>query len=297
MLFRSKDSAGTQGASLGTNWASLGGSTWMQSQGDEATNTPNVRADLSSVSGTTINDLRENIAFQQAYELDARSGTRYNEWIKAHYGVDHPVEGYKPEFVHFSSSAMYQTPVPNTSEDAANKQGHLSSFASFSQDKDSFEYAVTEHGWLYIYVSIRSDLTYSQGIHKKWTRTTLNDYYRPIYANLGEQAVLNKEIFYNNDANDDLVFGYNERWSEYKYGHSLHTGPLRHNYTGTLNKWHLGQEFGSVPSLDQTFIEETPPVSRVVAVPSEPEVVLDCQFLRNVTRQMPVFNTPGLHRI
>lgn len=267
-----------------------------------ATGYPNLYADLSAVSATSINDLRESIAFQQAYEIDARGGTRYNESIKAHWGVNHPTEGYRPEFLASSSAALYQTPVPNTSEDATNKQGALTSYSTFSENNSGFVYGATEHGWIMGYMSIRSDLTYSQGIHRKWTRSTKFDHYMPVLANLGEQAVLNKEIYYADNpgtgaTQDEGVFGYQERWSEYRYGHSLHTGALRHNYTGTLNKWHLGQEFASLPTLGQTFIEENPPVSRVVAVTTEPEFVMDMLIDKTVTRVMPMYSEPGLYRV
>ena len=263
---------------------------------------PGFFADLSGVSAASINDLRESIAFQQAYEIDARGGTRYNESIKSHWGVNHPTEGYRPEFLASSSAALYQTPVPNTSDTAGAKQGDLTSYSVVSENNSGFIYGATEHGWILGYMSIRSDLTYSQGIHRKWTRSTKFDHYMPVLANLGEQAVLNKEIYYQNVAGtgasqDDGVFGYQERWAEYRYGHSLHTGALRHNYTGTLNKWHLGQEFSSLPTLGQTFIEETPPVSRVVAVTSQPEFVMDLLVDKNVTRVMPMYSEPGLYRV
>ena len=262
----------------------------------------NIRANLAAVTAASINDLRESIAFQQAYEIDARGGTRYNEAIKAHWGVNHPTEGYRPEFLASSSAALYQTPVPNTSDTTGAKQGDLTSYSSFSENNSGFVYGATEHGWILGYMSIRSDLTYSQGIHKKWTRSTKFDHYMPVLANLGEQAVLNKEIYYADNpgtgaSQDEGVFGYQERWAEYRYGHSLHTGALRHNYTGTLNKWHLGQEFSSLPTLGQTFIEETPPVSRVVAVTSQPEFVMDLLIDKNVTRVMPMYSEPGLYRV
>ena len=257
----------------------------------------NLKADLTNAIASTVNDLRDVFAYQQAFEIDARSGTRYNEWIAGHWGVNHPDINWRPLFLNYSSATLYQNPVPNTSDTASFKQGHLSSYGEFAEGSSGFQYAATEHGWIIAYISFRADLTYSQGIHRKWRRSVRNDYYLPVFDGLGERAVRTDELYFNNDSNDSVTFGYVPEWNEYRYGHSLHTGALRHNYTGTLNKWHLGQEFSSAPTLSQTFIEETPPVSRVVAVTTEPEFVVDISMQRNVTRIMSMFGTPGLSRL
>ena len=139
-----------------------------------------------------------------------------------------------------------------------------------------------------------ADLTYQQGINRMWSRRDRWDFYWPALAHLGEQAVLNKEIYYNNDANDELTFGYQERYAEYRYKPSQITGKMRSNATGTLNAWHLSQDFAALPVLNASFIEENPPIDRVVAVPTEPDIIFDWYFDLKCTRPMPTYSVPGL---
>ena len=143
-------------------------------------------------------------------------------------------------------------------------------------------------------ISARADLNYQQGQQKLWSRWTRYDFYWPAFATLGEQAVLNKEIYADGSANDTLVFGYQERWAEYRYGYSKITGKFRSTDATPLDVWHLAQKFTSLPVLGQTFIEETPPMSRISAVPSQPDFLLDAHFKVKCTRPMPTYSVPGM---
>ena len=258
---------------------------------------PHIEADLSQATGGSINDLRDAVALQQIYERQARGGYRYSELILSAYGVRLPDAQWKPEFIGYAESQIYQNEVPNTSADGTNVQGELAAYSKVFTN-GQFQYACKEHGWLFIYASVIAPLTYDQGIEKKWTRSTAQDHWDPMHAGLGEMAILSKELFFNDEAADDNVFGYNERGVHYKFLKSMNTGALRHNYTGTLNYWHLGQEFASRPTYSKTFIQEAPPVSRVISVAAgEPQLIVDASFECLITRAMPKYNRPGLERI
>ena len=157
-----------------------------------------------------------------------------------------------------------------------------------------FSQSFVEHGYLFGLLSVRADLTYQQGLARHWSRLTRYDFYWPSLGNLGEQAILNKEIFCTGSADDGKVFGYNERWSEYRYKPSSITGQLRSTYSTPLDMWHLAQEFGSLPTLSQTFIEETPPMSRIKAVTTAPDFVFDSYIEMRCARPMPVYSVPGM---
>ena len=242
------------------------------------TNRPQVEADLSAASGGSINDLRDAVALQHIYERQARGGYRYSELILSAYGVRLPDAQWKPEFIGYAESQIYQNEVPNTSADGTKIQAELAAYSKvFTNGK--FQYACKEHGWLFIYASVIAPLTYDQGLDRKWSRQTAQDHWDPMHAGLGEDAILSKEIYFDNHADDDNVFGYNERGVHYKYLRSMNTGALRHNYTGTLNYWHLGQEFATRPTYSKTFISEDPPVARVISVAAgEPQMIVDASF-------------------
>lgn len=151
-----------------------------------------------------------------------------------------------------------------------------------------------EHGYIIGLVNVRADLTYQQGLNRMWSRQTRFDFYWPALAHLGEQAVLNKEIYAQGNAQDDEVFGYQERWAEYRYFPSQITGKFRSTYDQSLDVWHLAQEFGELPKLNAEFIVDNPPVARVLAVQTEPQILLDCYFSLNCVRPMPIYSVPGL---
>lgn len=253
-------------------------------------------ADLTSATTVTINSLRTAFQLQKLLERDARGGTRYTELVRSHFGVISPdARLQRPEYLGGGHSPVIINPVTQTSStDGTSPQGNLAGYGIASGQGHGFVKSFTEHGYIIGLICARADISYQQGLHKMWTRSTKNDFYWPALAHIGEQAVLNKEIYYNNDVNDNAVFGYQERWAEYRYGISKITGKFRSTDATPLDAWHLAQEFGSLPTLGDTFIKETPPIDRVVAVNSEPDFIFDSYFRINCVRPMPVYSVPGL---
>lgn len=253
--------------------------------------------DLSDATAATINALREAFQVQRMYERDARGGTRYTELIKAHFGVTSPdARLQRPEYLGGGSSDVNITPVAQTSgtEAGTTPQGNLSGVGTFSVNNNGFTKSFTEHEIVIGLVSVRADLNYQQGLHKMWSRQTRFDFYWPSFAHLGEQAILNKEIYAQGTSQDEEAFGYQERYAEYRYKPSQITGKYRSNAAQSLDLWHLAQDFASLPALNSAFIEENPPIDRVIAVPSEPQFLLDCFFNFKTTRPMPTYSTPGM---
>ena len=257
---------------------------------------PGKYADLSSATAATINSLREAFQLQRMLERDARSGTRYQEVILSHFRVVSPdARLQRPEYLGGGSSPVQITPIPQTeSSDASTPQGKLTAVGYHSQSGVGFTKSFTEHSVIIGLVNVRADLTWQQGINRMWSRQTRYDYYWPALAHLGEQEVLNKEIWHDNSANDDLIFGYQERWAEYRYYPSKITGILRSDAAGSLDAWHLSVDYATLPVLNASFIEDSPPVARVVAVPAEPEFIFDGYFDIMCTRPIPTRSVPGL---
>lgn len=254
-----------------------------------------LEADLSNATASTINELRQAFQIQKLYERDARGGSRYTEIVRAHFGVISPdARLQRPEYLGGGSSMVNVHPVSQTSESGTTPQGTLAAFATAGINGHGFTKSFTEHCIIIGLVSGRADLTYQQGLDRMWSRSTRWDFYWPALAQIGEQAVLNKEIYCQNDANDALVFGYQERYAEYRYKPSKVTGQFRSNHATPLDGWHLSQEFGSLPTLGTTFITEDPPLDRVVATPDEPHFIFDSYFQLKCVRPMPVFGVPGL---
>jgi len=227
-------------------------------------------ADLSTATAATINQLRQSFQIQKLLERDARGGTRYTEIVRSHFGVISPdARLQRPEYLGGGSSPVVINPVAQTS--GSNASGTTTPLANLSgvgtvlTKHQGFRQSFTEHGLIIGLVSVRADLTYQQGMHRMWSRRTRYDFYFPAFAMLGEQPVYNKEIFCDGSATDEAVFGYQERWSEYRYKPSLITGLFRSTAAGTIDNWHLSQRFSAVPTLNSTFIQDTPPVSRIVA--------------------------------
>ena len=257
---------------------------------------PDIFADLSAVTAATINELRQSFAIQKLYERDARGGTRYTEIIRAHFGVTSPdARLQRPEYLGGGSSPINVNPVAQTSStDATTPQGNLAAIGTLQLNNHGFTKSFTEHCLIIGIVSIRADLNYQQGLNRMWSRSTRWDYYWPALSHLGEQAVLNQEIFADGTANDLLTFGYQERFAEYRYKPSLITGEFRSNHAQSLDTWHLAQDFASLPLLNDTFIVENPPVDRVIAVPAEPHILWDSYFQLKCARPMPMYSVPGL---
>lgn len=256
----------------------------------------NLHADLTTATAYTINSLRQAFQVQRLYERDARGGTRYTEILRAHFGVVSPdARLQRPEYLGGSSSPININPVQQTSAtDSTSPQGNLAAFGLTSSKIHGFTKSFVEHGYIIGLVNVRADLTYQQGLQRLWSRQTRFDFYWPALAHLGEQAVLNKEIYAQGTDADDDVFGYQERYAEYRYYPSLITGKFRSTYAQPLDMWHLSQKFDSLPTLSAQFIEDNPPVSRVIAVKDEPQFLLDTYFSLNCVRPMPVYSVPGL---
>jgi hypothetical protein len=271
------------------------GSTYTQLGSAGATTGADLYADLTNATAATINQLREAFQLQKMFERDARSGTRYIETIYAHFGVrsaDQRLQ--RPEYLGGGTSYLNINPIAQTGESGTTPQGNLSAMGTFTNTGKGFIKSFTEHELVIGFISARADLNYQQGLNRMWSRSTRYDHYFPAFAHLGEQAVLNKEIYMDGTSTDDDVFGYNERYAEYRYKPSLITGQFRSNATTSLDLWHLAQDFASLPSLNASFIEENPPMSRIVATPTEPDFILDAYFDFKCTRPMPTFSVPGL---
>ena len=253
-------------------------------------------ADLSQATAATINSFRMAFQLQMLLETDARSGTRYFEILNAHFGVRSPDSRLqRPEYLGGSSMNMNIVPVAQTgSTDSTSPQGNLAGFGIFGGQQPKWTKSFVEHGVIIGLISVRTNLTYQQGIPRMFSRQTRWDFYWPALAHLGEQAVLNKEIFADGSENDENVFGYQERWSEYRDGFSKVTGKLRSSDPQSLDYWHLSQNFENCPTLSPEFIEENPPLGRVLAVQDEPEIILDVYNDVYCTRPMPTYSIPGL---
>ena len=267
-----------------------------QSTGDPLVwNDTKLATDLSSATAATINQIRQAFQVQKLYEKDARGGTRYTEVIRAHFGVVSPdARLQRPEYLGGSSMPMLVNAVPATTEGTGQNLGDLAAYGIAIDQAGTWTKSFTEHGYIIGLASVRADLHYQQGLPRLFSRSTRLDFYWPSLAHLGEQSVLNKEIFADGSANDDLVFGYQERFAEYRYKPSIITGILRSNAAaGTLDAWHLAQDFASLPVLNATFIAENPPVDRVIATPTDPHIIFDARFNYKCVRPMPTYSVPG----
>jgi len=257
--------------------------------------------DVSSLS-VDINTLRESLAIQRMLEKDARGGTRYNELIKAHFGVTVPdYRVQRPEYLGGGKGYINISPVANTSPVDATASpdgedwdsGRLAGTGAGTL-RGGFAKSFTEHGYVLGILRARGELSYQQGLDRMWSRSTREDFYFPDLAHLGEQAVLNKELWIQGDATDDDVFGYQERFAEYRFKKSLVTGVFNSDHTGTIDYWHLAEDFASQPALNQTFIEDATPMSRVTTVTSQPDFIIDGFFDLRCARPMPVRAIPSI---
>ena len=257
---------------------------------------PDIYADLASATAATINQLRQAFQVQKLYERDARGGTRYKEIILSHFGVSSPdARLNRPEYLGGGSTFVNINPIAQTSSAASQPtpQGNLAAIGTVNASGHGFIQSFTEHGVILGLMNVRSDMTYQQGLHKMFSRSTRLDFYWPVLAHIGEQAILNKEIYAVGTAQDDLVFGYQERYGEYRYKPSMITGKFRSNDPTTLHTWHLAQNFAALPVLNAAFIEETPPIERVIAVTTEPHFLCDIYHDMKCARPMPVYSVPG----
>jgi len=290
-----RDAAGASitsyGTSVNVNTGSVGNSVQA-----------NIYADLSQATAATINQLRQSFQIQRLLERDARGGTRYTEIIRSHFGVISPdARLQRPEYLGGGSTPIAINPIAQTSGSNASGTttplGNLAAMGTALAHGHGFTQSFTEHGVVIGLVSVRADLTYQQGLRKMWSRSTRYDFYFPAFAHLGEQAVLNKEIYCDGSANDANVFGYQERWAEYRYNPSQISGLFKSTSAGTIDGWHLAQKFTSLPTLNASFIQDNPPVSRIVAVGAAAngqQFLLDTFFDVKAARPLPMYSVPGL---
>lgn len=259
---------------------------------------PLIFADLTDATAVTINALRQGFQIQRLLERDARGGTRYTEIIRSHFGVVSPDQRLqRPEYLGGGSSPVIISPVAQTSETDptgpdASPQANLAAIGTVQMSGHGFTKSFTEHSIIIGIVNVRADLTYQQGLHRMWSRSTRFDFFWPALAHIGEQGILNKEI-YAPSGSGDSIFGYQERFAEYRYKQSEITGLFRSADPESLDAWHLSQEFNATPTLDQNFINEFPPVDRIIAVEDEPHFLFDSFFSMRCARPMPLYGVPG----
>jgi hypothetical protein len=259
-------------------------------------NSSGLVAGLDSVSAVSINDLRQAFQIQKFYEKWARGGSRYTETLRVMFNVISPdARLQRPEYLGGTHSRINVVPTAQTSStDSVSPQSNLSAFGVLGDSAHGFNKSFVEHGYVIGLVCLRADITYQQGLNRMWSRRQLFDFYWPTLAHLGEQVVYNREIYTQGTAEDSGVFGYQERYAEYRYKPSMITGKLRSTDAQSLDVWHLAQKFDSLPKLNQDFIEENPPINRVIAVQNEPQFFADFWFDLKTSRPMPVYSVPGL---
>jgi hypothetical protein len=262
----------------------------------------NLYADLTQATAATINQLRQSFQIQKLLERDARGGTRYTEIVRSHFGVTSPdARLQRPEYLGGGSTNININPIAQTNSSTVTGTttplGTLAAMGTALASSHGFTQSFTEHGVIIGMVCVRADLTYQQGLPRMWSRSTRYDFYFPAFAHLGEQTILNKEIYVRGDANDNNVFGYQERWAEYRYKPSQISSLFKSTSAGTLDGWHLAQNFTSLPTLNSTFIQETPPLSRTLAVGAAAngqQFIFDAFFENKLARPLPMYSTPGL---
>lgn len=260
--------------------------------------------DLSAATAATINQLRQSFQIQKLLERDARGGTRYTEIIRAHFGVVSPdARLNRPEYIGGGRAPIIVNAIPQTSATGltggTTPAGNLAA-TGHAQGRAGFTYASTEHGYIITVVSARTDITYQNGMRKMWSRSTRYDFYFPVFAMLGEQAVLNREIYADGSANDALVFGYQERWAEYRYNPSQITGLFKSRSAGTIDYWHSAENFLALPTLGATFIQTASMATTTQrnfaggALTDGQQIICDFFWNMNVARPLPMYSVPGM---
>lgn len=264
--------------------------------------TTGLQVDLATATATTVNALRNSFQVQRLLERDARAGSRYSEHLRGHWGVTPPdARLQRPEYLGGGHTMVNVHSIAQQSgtgtTGTTTPLGQLGGIATAISSNNGFSQSFVEHGYIIGLVNVRADLTYQQGIRKLWSRSTRYDFYFPVFAMLGEQPILNKEIYFQGTAADDAVFGYQERWAEYRYHPTRISGLFKSYAAGTIDGWHLAQRFTSLPTLNNTFIEDNPPMERVLAVGAAAngqEFIFDSFFEINATRPLPMYSVPGL---
>lgn len=258
-----------------------------------------LEADLSSATAATINQLRQAFAVQRFYEKCARGGTRYRELLKTMFGVTSPDARMQvPEYLGGTRIQINVDQVIQTSStDTTSPQGNTAAYSLTTSHNDLFTKSFTEHGFLIGLACIRTDHTYQQGIERFWSRKSKFDFYWPTFANISEQAILNKEIYAQGNGTDEEVFGYQEPWAEYRYKPNRVSSAFRSNYAQTLDSWHYADYYKALPHLSSDWNDETKEnIDRTIAVSEEIEdqFIADFYFNSDWVRPMPVYSVPGL---
>jgi len=306
-VVRVASAAAWEGYKGGTdNYVTAGGIDWNANHIRDGANAAvsldpmgGLEADLSSAFATTINSLREAVQVQALLEKDARGGTRYIEHNWVHFQVrSSDARLDRPEYLGGGTSSVNFHPVAQTTfattPTEKNAQGNLAAFGTVSARSHGFSQSFEEHGYIIGIVRVRADLTYQQGLDRLWSRSTRYDFAYPVFAHLGEQAVLSKEIYCDGTSGDADVFGYQERYAEYRYKRSQITGLFRSTGSTPIDYWHLSQEFSARPELNEAFITEAPPVDRCIAVATEPHFLFDSFIKQTSARPLPVYSVPTL---
>lgn len=274
----------------------------MMNSSSGTTSGINLGADLSNATAATINELRQAIAVQHIMERDARTGTRYKEILQGAWGITSPdarldrseyIGGYR---LPININQVIQT----SSTDSTSPQGNTAAFSMTTMSRNMATYSATEHGFIIGLAAVRVDHSYQQGLSRLWTRSTRFSYYDPMLANLGEQAVLNQEIYAQGTAEDEEVFGYQEAWADYRYRTNMITGEMRSTYAQTLDAWHYADKYNKLPKLSSDWIKEgTENINRTIAVQSDNSRQFICNFYfdQTWTRAMPIYSIPGLDTI
>ncbi len=263
-------------------------------------NESGIYADLSTATAASINDIRLAFQKQKCLERDARSGTRYSEIIRSRFGINLPDNQWRPEYLGGNSTRLNVNVVPQTSERNSTDSlfpGELGGYGTFTNVGGGFTKSFQEYGVIIGLLSVRADLNYQTGVDRMWSRQTRWDYYDPAFAHLGEMAVLNREIFADNSANDVLVFGYQEHWADMRQKKSLIVNQLNSEYnggSGTLDNWHVAEDFGTLPALNPSFIENDTPLDRVKALGGTvKDFIVDIRMDYKCARPMPTYSIPG----
>jgi len=253
-----------------------------------------LEADLSEATAATINQLREAMQVQSLLELDNRGGTRYVEILQNHFNVTSPdFRLQRPEYLGGGSTRINSHPVAQTAPTSgSDPQAQLAAFAT-SSGSAGFAKSFVEHGYVIGLACARADVTYQQGLNRMWSRQTRFDFFWPKLQQLGEQAVLTKEIYSQGTSDDEIVFGYQERYAEYRYKPSEIRGEFRSTFATSLDFWHMAQEFSARPTLNDSFIQQNTPVDRAIAVPTAPHLLFDAWFQYRHARPMMAYSVPA----
>lgn len=269
---------------------------YVEGVGNTNDTIPYVVANLDE-NTATINELRLAFQTQRLLERDARAGTRYIEHLAAHFGITNYPDArlQRPEFLGGGTFNVQINSVANTSEDATQKQGELTGYG-IGTGQAGFVKSFVEWGVIIGLISVQGDITYSQGLDRMWSRSTRYDYAYPVLSQVGEEAVLDQEIWHDTaGTNNDDVWGYQPRYESYRFKNSRLTGLMNVDATGTLASWHLSEDFTTRPSLDSSFIvsNTATPLDRAIAIPSEPQFNADFYFDLKCALPLPTYGVPG----